>query len=271
MQYKYLALFCGGAVVGGLVGYVASVKHLEKKYIEIADEEIEKVRQHYRFVRKGSLEDIYKDVNLKSDEELVSIDLSLEEEVDPDLDVVVSTEKVEHILEEQEHMERLNGKKLVRDGVSDDHPGFVVADEDDVEDEDDDIRVEWNSLKEAQPSDEDPYLITIDEYMDDEEDFEKITLTYFEGDDTLCDERESIIPDVDTVVGVDNLKFFGRSSSTVYEPDANAVYIRNVRVQSDFEVIREEMSYSEAVLGMTPEFLGSKLPKAKPRKMREDD
>lgn len=103
-----------------------------------------------------------------------------------------------------------------------------------------------------------PYVITIDEYMQDREEFDKNVVTYFEGDDVLCDDREAVIPDVENIIGNDALTNFGVDSN-----DSNIVYIRNEKLTSDFEVVRDPRSYSEVVLGIKEE--------KEVRKMRETD
>lgn len=103
-----------------------------------------------------------------------------------------------------------------------------------------------------------PYVIPVKEFMDEKEEYDKITVTYFEGDDTLCDEREKIIPDVEGTVGTDSLTKFGHLSD-----DRNVVYVRNDILETDFEVTRDKREYSEVVLGIREEkFI---------RKMRDDD
>lgn len=106
-----------------------------------------------------------------------------------------------------------------------------------------------------------PYLISVDEFMTSNEEYDKTTITYFEGDDTLCDEREEIVPDVEGVITADALTRFGQLSN-----DRNIVYVRNDKISTDFEVIRDRRNWHEVVAGYV-------APKDKdtPRKMREDD
>ena len=83
---------------------------------------------------------------------------------------------------------------------------------------------------------EDPYIITPDEFREDN-DYDKITLTYY-SDNVLTDDNDNIIYDIDDVVGENSLKSFGR-----YEEDV--AYVRNERYRSDYEIIREDKSYDE--------------------------
>lgn len=90
-----------------------------------------------------------------------------------------------------------------------------------------------------------PYIITHDEYFAAERDYDTSTLTYFEDDDTVVDEQDKPLEDVDAIIGEDHLVRFGSGSK-----DRNIVYIRNDRLETDYEVVKAKGSYLEAVLGM---------------------
>lgn len=89
---------------------------------------------------------------------------------------------------------------------------------------------------------EKPYIITHDEFYESEN--QMVTLTWFEGDEVLADEKDAHIPDVDRVVGEDNLLRIGYGSG-----DPNILYIRNEKMEVDFEVVKNEGKYTEQVLG----------------------
>jgi hypothetical protein len=86
------------------------------------------------------------------------------------------------------------------------------------------------------------YVIHIDEYMADENEWEsQSTLTWYEGDQILTDSHDVPIYDWISVVG--ELKF-GHGSK-----DPNVCYIRNERLQTEYEVLRDPGSYEVEVLG----------------------
>lgn len=89
-----------------------------------------------------------------------------------------------------------------------------------------------------------PYVITEEEYRIDRPDFEKLSISYYQGDDTMADENDAYIPDPDGTVGLENLQFFGLASM-----DERLLHIRNERVEADFEVALNDGSYSREVLG----------------------
>ena len=87
-----------------------------------------------------------------------------------------------------------------------------------------------------------PYVIAAEELG--EEGFDCTTLDYYAGDDILADESEQPIPDVDRIVGVENLSKFGYGSH-----DKSLVYVRNEAMGSDFEICLNPGKYEDFVLG----------------------
>lgn len=108
-----------------------------------------------------------------------------------------------------------------------------------------------------------PYVIPIGDFMNPEADFEdydKITITYYEDDEVLTDDADKTFSDVDGTVGLMNLKKFGRNSDN---PDI--VYVRNERLNTDFEIARVAGSYTQIVLGFEAK------PSKRTQRVREDD
>jgi hypothetical protein len=106
-----------------------------------------------------------------------------------------------------------------------------------------------------------PYVITIDEYQEEEQDYDKITLVYYEDDEVLVDDHDDRVDNLDYTVGPQNLHRFGMGSN-----DKKTVFVRNDRREADYEIVLNEGSYSEIVLGV-------KIPssKSRPGKMRDDE
>lgn len=105
-----------------------------------------------------------------------------------------------------------------------------------------------------------PYIISQDEFNEGEKDYNQNTLTYFDGDDVLADDRDQPIHHQQQIVGTSNLKF-GHASG-----DPNIVYIRNDELEVDFEICRSKGTYTSEVLGYA-----ERERKPKPRKFRMDD
>lgn len=108
----------------------------------------------------------------------------------------------------------------------------------------------------------DPYIVTVQEFFDECDDYDTHTVTYYEDDRMLVDDRGSIIADIEGNLGPDYNLAFGLGSG---EP--HVVYIRNPRRTNDYEVLREPGSYTEDVLGVAP---GDDRKTAR-RKMRDSD
>lgn len=93
-------------------------------------------------------------------------------------------------------------------------------------------------------TEEAPYVITNEEYFAGELEYKQATVTYYEGDGVLADERDDVIDGIDLTIGDDNIIRFGDHSE-----DDNIVYVRNDRLGIDFEVTRSQGKYSVEVAG----------------------
>lgn len=92
---------------------------------------------------------------------------------------------------------------------------------------------------------DEPYILHKEEFYGSELDYHQQTLTYFAEDDVLVDEQEQPIALVDPVVGEGNLTRFGYGSD-----DNRIVYIRNDKLSMDFEIVKNDRSYTKEVLGL---------------------
>lgn len=106
-----------------------------------------------------------------------------------------------------------------------------------------------------------PYVITLDEYQEEEESYDKITLVFYGEDGVLVDDHDVRVDNVDYTVGSQNLHRFGMGSK-----DKSTVYVRNDEREADYEIVLNEGSYSEIVLGVKVA-----APKSRPGKMRDDE
>ena len=82
-----------------------------------------------------------------------------------------------------------------------------------------------------------PYIISVEEFGEDIE-YDTMTLTYFE-DKVLVDDVDDVIEDVDTVVGLENLKIFEEF------PGCTTIYVRNDIWKTDFEIIKDDWKWSD--------------------------
>ena len=217
---KILLSFLGGAAIGALICFAI----LKEKYEELANEEIENIKDYYQ-------------------KEMEKIDDAYEEELD-NLINTMNRDMYEH--------DKREGTKTYVDYVKKYSPDEIVKDKyydmpyPDVIDED---YHEDDELPEDPPENdlqyEKPFVISREEFDEEYPHFDKITITYYAEDDVLADEQDEIIPDIEAVVGYDSLSRFGDMSD-----DDCVVYVRNGRLGADYEIILTQESYSESVLGI---------------------
>ena len=106
-----------------------------------------------------------------------------------------------------------------------------------------------------------PYVIHVDEYMDNDTNNSQSTLTYYAGDKILVDELDTPIYNAEKVASP---LIFGHGSK-----DPSIVYIRNERLEADYEVLLDHGFYQVEVLGQ--EFEHSFENKKEPlQKFREE-
>lgn len=111
-----------------------------------------------------------------------------------------------------------------------------------------------------------PFIISVDE-VSEAHDKGHETLVYYEGDGTLATyPGNSIILDIDRVIGARHLAMFGVKSG-----DPLTVYIQNDSLGMVYEVNHESASYNKKVLGLDEEFTGDAEPKRRPGRMRNDE
>lgn len=96
----------------------------------------------------------------------------------------------------------------------------------------------------------DPYVISEEEFLDPNVfiEFDRNTLIYYEDDDVLATDRDEVVHNVEELIGSDALTNFGYMSS-----NKDTVFVRNIKLGANFEIVREEGSYQELVLGLPEE------------------
>ena len=75
-----------------------------------------------------------------------------------------------------------------------------------------------------------PYIISPEEFFDEETDFEKITLEYYAKDRILADDNNVMLEDIESAIGTNWEDRFGEFTNGV-------VYIRNEARSCDYEIL----------------------------------
>lgn len=244
--------------------YLLTKKMLKTKYEKIAEQEIAEAKAYYTMLHKDGeyadpvkLAEKYKDEESEESQEYKEI---VEKAGYSIADLENGAETVGKIIKDASVM----SINISKDGLGEITKVEEVKVEEEVTetdetDEEEEPRVVSNIFEAAQVpegeyfdyddevakrSKDEPYILTHEEFMNTEKDYDQHTLTYFEGDDILVDERDEIVPDSDGLVGDDNLTRFGHGSK-----DNNIVYIRNENLEMEFEVVRSQGEYTKEVLG----------------------
>lgn len=246
------------AVVGAGVTYVISAKILEKKYRELADQEIAEARVLYqRMYSRAPL--------------LLHPESEIEEDVEEgDEEAPAGTwDELEEVVQD-----RIMTRAMQAMGTyvppAEDHEG-VEKREPTKRNTFADYQAPGDEVMDALMADRDPgepYIITKSEYYENEPDHEQKRFTYYEGDDVLVDDQDEYNPiqDTERVVGDDNLLRFGYGSG-----DEHTLYVRNESVDPplDLYVTRSTGRYADEVMGLDEN--QPHLKHSQPRKFRLHD
>lgn len=201
---KHLIIFITGGAIGAVVTYkIVSQKDYDKKEQEIAE-----IRSFYNNEFKAQILKLKEAENAKNE---AKIDENSEKIAENEPKYV---ENVKNIV--KKHIEP------VISNMRNSENGFE------------------NVMNEPEPKKKisaDKSIISSTEFVDDE-DYEKVTLYYFEDDDLFTDTDYNIRDNGIDIVGRENLDQVG-----LYEDDV--LYVRNDSLYTDFEVIFQHNAYGE--------------------------
>lgn len=225
-----LLTFTTGLGIGLAVGRTLAIKKLDAEYdVRLAEETI-RIDKFHKMMRK---EPPYDDIRTAAKAYSQRLD-ELEAELENP-----TTEYDEIVNDLGYSEENVVDEPVVIDLETLEPVSNVFEDEDD----------EMSKILRISPRDTgDPYIITTQEFFDEHDDYDTHTVTYYEDDRMLVDDRGSIVSDLEGNLGPDHNLAFGLGSG---EP--HVVYIRNERRTNDYEVLREPGSYTEDVLGVVPD------------------
>lgn len=215
------------AAGGALIGYVVAHKALETEYSELASQEIAEAKAYLNNLYKSTMTPTLTDKGLQQR----------------------TAEKTWGPLPSLETMQRI-AEGLRRDaGVAE---GIVQKQRygpRDVIVEDPEEVVHTNVFEDVRKAAKKgkvagPVVISEVDYMTSDLGYVQVNLTYFEGDDTLMDGDEHLVDDATRLIGEDWKEKFGYMAN-----DDNVVYVRNARMNIDYEVSRSKGTYKLEVLG----------------------
>lgn len=92
-----------------------------------------------------------------------------------------------------------------------------------------------------------PHPIDLVAFYNDRPEYDKITIEWYEEDDTFVDEKEEIVADINAYVGnIDLKKLFSKNEP---DEDPDIRFVRNEQYGSDYEIIRHHRSFTETTGG----------------------
>lgn len=210
MNTKF-AVSCGfviGLVAGGIAGAKLVEKKLSAEFEERLERETNEVRSFYKAIKKP--------------------DLNPDERADE-----IRTEALEAMKEYAGNGEPVAYHKIRKSSVQ-------------IKKEEEAPPKERNVFQERDERGE-IYVLTGDEYEENETDYQQVTLTFYSKDGVLTDIHEDRIEDIESIIGTDALREFGQHCD-----DDNVVHVRNERLQLEYEIVRSPSSYAQEVLGEEP-------------------
>lgn len=243
-----------GISTGALIGYRLAKKYLEPKYAAMAEEEIQQARILYAHRSKEGMDTPSVAVNKLIPDDYPDAQAAMLKYQGQDVHltvvedgVIVSARKaeVEEVPAEPEPAETRN---LFEEEV-------VALPQYEG----------WDYETElARRTNANPFIVTKDEFFENEGDLETMQVTYYEGDEVLEDGSGGIIGDIDGTVGKSNLKRFGHGSG-----EEHLVYIFNKKAGLAFEVARNEGRYAVQVLGFDDDEIVERMPR-RGRRLTDD-
>lgn len=207
--------FAAGAAIGSVVTW----KLVKTKYENIAREEIESVKETFAEYFATN-DDTTETEETEEDEERPSnhtrqINWSEYEDLDDELDEYERAEIDEYEADEADRVEyeKLTGYYTIGKG------GVATMNNDN------------DSLA------KEPYVISPYDFAS-LDDWKQVSLTYY-ADDILEDDYYNVIGNRDELIGAKALTTFGE-----YEDDS--VFVRNERLKTDFEILKDPRTYDQA-------------------------
>lgn len=211
--------------IGATIGSVVTWKLIKHKYEQIADEEIQSVKEEYKGLMvkmKKMLCDSATYTDPQESNETTSDD-NEDDEYYSDDDDRDFTEKEKQQIEYYKLTSKYRGM-------------YNDIEDDENNKEGDEGEHEFDN---GVPYINGPYVITPDDFSCSPPGYNAQTLDYF-SDGVLADDW-GVVLDIDETIGEENLDHFGE-----YVDDI--LYIRNERTEIDYEVTKDPRTYDEVVL-----------------------
>lgn len=239
-----------GFITGAATGSIGTYFALRKKFAA----EVQKEVDEYRDIARARIRQADEYVNSKLNEKEAE-EYNTRCENDPEF------------VDYTSYYSDMNVKKAVKEATEavsryaedkdfDKHMAERENPEDDEEEEDsyeeaiNDARIK--SMEDAKQSGEKPYLIDASEFHNTNQWYDKISITWYMGDDFVCDDQDDIMTEQEIDVclgGYDWKQWFDKDSN-----DPDICHVRNRSRGTDYEICRTPERYSDVYSeGISPE------------------
>lgn len=230
---KNILIFTAGAIGGAVGAYLYTKNKYENIINDEIDEAVEKEVASMKKIYDKRLELAHK----ANEREGEDANPNMENPEDKKKTPVKQESKEDKIVS----MNKRKYNKIVTNYNKFSTPDDIEDDRSVVEDADY-IKGEQATLQANSGKHDYPYVIDIRSFSEEMDHFDKVTIYYYEEDDTLADADESVMTDIDGTVG---------EALFYFEDDVDTVYVRNERLSIDYEIILLRKSYAETVVGYT--------------------
>jgi len=203
--------FVAGLAVGAVSGMIAGAAYMKTKIEETIEERVDD--EVKKFV----------DDYFKNDDEDESYELDSEDMIENEADDPTTAYNSLHAFSER-NTHKPDPTKIFRDPLAE-HPEEPEEEKDIFEE---------SPVKRQAKEDEsmkDPRLISEDKF-DEDDDYEKETLYYYNEDDVLTDENENEVDNELYLIGDAMDKYDFRNS------EERIIHVRNYELQTDYEVVK---------------------------------
>lgn len=224
---KNIAFAASGALFGALGAYVATKKVLSeqfeeelKNYKDSDTLEVKKLKEESYDLRKRI--DIYEQAGLSFETAKAMAEANK----------ALSAKKEEEIMRPDE---MLAAKKV-------NYANIAKQEKNDISDKENEVETNVeNFTPSKRVKDEEPYLISVDQFASERDDFRKVSCTFYTEDCVLCETSHNEKIEIKHV-GQENIDMLLNS-------DIDIMYVRNEYLSIDYEIDKYEGSYAYEVLG----------------------
>lgn len=238
---------------GGVVGFVVTKLVLTKRYEDRLEEDIASIREAYAYRAKSETEEPKEvpvetetpDVETMAKKHTVSpLPPEAREAIDRYTELTGQYDQIRKAktVVTTNNIDTQSLEIVTADGNKVIIPEIELVDMDPVELD----QLIYGKTK--QGTHDSPYMITREEMEEEEMAYLKTSMTFYEGDSALVDDDDTVIENPEFMVGKVTLDVL-KVATTGDEP--NTLFVRNDRLQTDFEILITHESYSRDVLGWT--------------------